>query len=130
MSKPNVGTVLFQVALLALVVALVDDTLVRVGLAVVPGMLLAQRALAAAGRHGATGWTGPERRKDAVVRDYVTELLQHLRDFYTTCHLMRSSQMPVEAAMERAVHIEQELNRILGELVVTARGEATAPETT
>lgn len=128
MKKGNAGTILFEVGLLTLVVALVDQTLLRVGLAFVPGMLLAQRALGLVGGAGSDPWAGAnERRKDHTMRRYVEELLQRVREFYTTCHLMRSGQIQVEAALERTTKIEQELNRLLAELTSTAKGEPAGP---
>ena len=43
--KPETGTILFEVALLTIVVLLVDEWLIRGALAFIPAMLLAQRAL-------------------------------------------------------------------------------------
>ncbi|MBI4541078.1 MAG: hypothetical protein HY704_16370 [Gemmatimonadetes bacterium] len=121
MKKANWVTVLLEVGLLALIVAIVDQTLVRVGLAVIPGMLLAQHAVRGSAGSGNAAGRGAERRKDQVVRDHVNELLQLIREFYTTCHLMRSNQIPVESAVERTTRIEQELNRILGDVVQAVR---------
>ena len=56
--KDQNGTILVEVALLTIIVLLVDETLVRAGMAFVPAMLLAQRALSAAGRSS----TGPPGR--------------------------------------------------------------------
>lgn len=127
MKKGKLGTILFEVGLLTLVVALVDQTLLRVGLAFVPGMLLAQRALGSV-EASSDPWAGAnERRKDHTMRRYVEELLQRVREFYTTCHLMRSGQIHLEAALERTARIEQELNRLLAKLTRTARGQPAAP---
>ena len=44
--KPALGTLFFHVALLAIIVLLVDERLMRGALAILPAMLLSQRARA------------------------------------------------------------------------------------
>lgn len=126
MKTANVGTIVFELALLAAIVALVDDTLLRVGLAVLPGMLLAQQATRGSST-GADAWSGnQDRRTDQEAREHVNRLLQRLREFHTTCHLMRSNQISADAAIERAAAIEQDLNRILADLTQAARAGPAA----
>lgn len=126
MEKATVGLVLFEVALLAGVLAFVDDTLIRVGLGFVPAMLLAQRALditPGPGEIRVRGVGGVDRRRNHLVRDYVDVLLQRVREFYAACHLLRSRQISQEEATERIHAIEQDLDRILGEVTRASRIE-------
>ena len=74
--KPDTGTILFEVALLTVVVLLVDEWLIRGGLAFIPAMLLAQRALDAGGSRAPEGPTSTD-DQGGPVREHVTKLLQH-----------------------------------------------------
>jgi hypothetical protein len=114
-----------MVALLSFAVVLVDERLLRTAVAVLPALWLAQRALQvrAAGKE-TVGEAGADRRTDAEVRAYVDRLLKHLREFYTTCHLMGAKVLTAEAAEERANTIEKELNRLLAEITEATRAKA------
>lgn len=119
--------VVIEVVALVLIVALIDDPLLRVALAIGPGLLLAQRALDVQ-KEG--GDDVIEQRSDAVVRNYVDELLRRIRQFYSACHLLRSDQITSDVAQERVVEIEADLNRMLADIMGASKGEDTAePET-
>ena len=113
------GIVLFEVVLIALAVVLVDDLAVRVAMAMVPAMLLAQRALAA------DASTGPrvgaanrqaDSRDDAQAHEGIGELLTLLREFYSTCHLFGKEQISAVEAQVRTAAVEKKLNQLLGVL--------------
>ena len=131
------ATVFFMVAVMAFAMVLVDDRWVRVGLGLLPALLLAQRALLGAGI-GATeeylvgaaaeaqraGGATEDRRGDDAVRGYIDELLKHIREFYTTCHLMAGGQMEPEEAKNVAAGVERQLNRLLAEISDEAQERA------
>ena len=118
-------TVYFMLAVMGFAMVLVDDRWVRVGLGLLPALLLAQRALSGAGVRSAE--VAPrvgaaDHRANAVVRDYIDDLLKHFREFYTTCHLMAGGQLDPEEAKDLAAGIERRLNELLAEVTDAARG--------
>jgi len=132
MDKNETLSVFLMVTLLAFAVVLVDERLLRTAIAVLPALMLAQKALgmqrkteaeaaAAAAAEKPPVATGQERRQDELVRGYIEELLKYFREFYTMCHLM-GSVLTVEAAEERANNLERDLNQLLAKVTETARG--------
>ena len=118
--------VVIEITALVLIVALIDDPLLRVALAVGPGLLLTQGALDVQKEERDDV---DERRSDPAVRNHVDELLRRIRQFYSACHLLRSDQITSDAAQERVVEIEADLNRILADIMNASKGEnATEPE--
>ena len=116
-------TVLLMLGILAFAVVLVDDRWVRVGLGLLPALLLAQRALMGSGVGGDSHRVGAaNRRADEAVRGYIDELLKHFREFYTTCHLMAGGQLEPEEAKSLAGAIERRLNALLAEITEASRG--------
>lgn len=122
MFKDQRGAILFEVALLTIIVLLVDETLVRAGMAFVPAMLLAQRALKAAASAGSNGHG--DRRLDVPARNYIEELLSHFREFYATCHLMGSGKLSSDEALERTNGLEKSLNQLLAEVTAATKERA------
>lgn len=124
MDKNETLSVFLMVVLLAFAVVLVEERWLRVAVAVLPALMLAQRALAM-GRPAVTYDPAPpaagDRRQDEEVRQHVEQLLKHFREFYATCHLMSVKALTVEAAEERANTIEKDLNRLLARITETAR---------
>lgn len=124
MEKSETVSVLLMVVLLAFAVVLVDERLLRTGLAVLPALMLAQKALGVGqAPQGPTAarTTTDERRQDEEVRSHIEQLLKYFREFYATCHLMSSKVLTVDAAEERANNLERDLNRLLAEVTQTAR---------
>ena len=70
--KPETGTILFEVALLTVVVLLVDEWLIRGALAFIPAMLLAQRALDA-GKKASERTSTDEELLEQPVREVTRE---------------------------------------------------------
>ncbi len=127
--QPAMGTILFHVALLTIIVLLVDERLMRGALAIIPAMLLAQRAIGATREQTSGDWTGiHDRRMDEHVRHHIEKLLGHFREFYAMNHLMSTGGMTSEEALVRASDIEKDLNRLLDEVTAGPEGEAGAPE--
>lgn len=116
-------TVLFLLAVMAFAIVLVDDRWVRVGLGLLPGLLLAQRALMGSGlgQQAAPRVGAADRRADEEVRGYIDELLQHFREFYTTCHLMTTGSLEPAEAKTLAAGIERKLNELLARVTDAAR---------
>lgn len=124
MDKNETISVLLMVTLLAFAVVLVDDRLLRTGLAVLPALMLAQKALGvgqAPAPAAAPLTLAEERRRDEEMRSHVDQLLKHFREFYTTCHLLSANVLTIEAAEERTANLERDLNQLLGKITETAR---------
>ena len=125
--QSQTGTILFEVALLTIVVLLVDETLMRGALAFIPALLLAQRALQGS-VEASEDWTSTDdRRSDQTIRKHVNKLLDHFREFYTTCHLMGSGGITSEEALQRTNDLEMELNRLLDEVTHESEELADLP---
>lgn len=124
MNKNDSFAVYFMVVLLAFAVVLVDERWLRTAVAVLPALVLAQRAL------GMSDGTKPaqvpedDRRHDEEIRAYIDRLLKHFREFYATCHLVGARVLTTEAAEERANNLEKELNKLLAEITEAARTRA------
>lgn len=124
MNKDERISVLLMVALLAFAVVLVDERLLRTAVAVLPALMLAQKALGigqAKTLQPPPPTSGEERRRDEEIRGYIEQLLKHFREFYTTCHLMSVKVLTIEAAEERANNLERDLNQLLARITETAR---------
>ncbi len=128
--QPALGTILFHVGLLTLIVLLVDERVMRGALAIIPVLLIAQRAMGAAQTKETGDWTGiQDRRMDEHVRMHVEKLLAHFREFYAMNHLMSTGKMSSDEALVRAGEIEKDLNRLLDEVTAGPEEvEAAAPE--
>ncbi|GMV05065.1 MAG: hypothetical protein AMXMBFR53_13450 [Gemmatimonadota bacterium] len=123
MEKSESVSVLLMVVLLAFAVVIVDERVLRTSIAVLPALMLAQKALGV-GRPPAEPAplpAGEDRRKDEEVRSHIEQLLKHFREFYTTCHLMNNNVLTIEAAEERVNNLERDLNRLLAKVTETAR---------
>lgn len=126
MEKGDTWNVMFLLALMAFAVILVEERWLRVAIALLPTMLLAQRALE--GTPAAEPMTGfAERRRDDEVRSYIDELLKHFREFYTNVHMLAKGELSPEEAAGWATQLERELNSLLAEVTDAARGDASPP---
>ena len=124
MDKNERLSVFLMVVLLAVAVVLVDDRLRRTAVAVLPALMLAQKAMgigqAPASAPVAVS-SADDRRRDEEMRGHVEQLLKHFREFYTTCHLMSVNVLTLEAAEERVNNLERDLNQLLARITETAR---------
>lgn len=123
--KVDTGSIWILMFVLAFAVVIIDERWLRVMVAFVPALLLAQRAL-----HSPIGAEkdpedGGERRTDRETRAAIDELLRHIREFYLTCHLMGSGKMSPEEAVEQSAQVERELNRLLARVNRGARARNT-----
>ena len=119
-------TIFFMLAVMAFAVVLVDDRWVRVGLGLLPALLLAQRALGGGGvgrRDRERVGAAADRRGDQDVRAHIEELLKHFREFYTTCHLMATGNLEPAEAKDLAAGIERRLNKLLAEVTDAVKSE-------
>ncbi|NJD18792.1 MAG: hypothetical protein FIA95_05850 [Gemmatimonadetes bacterium] len=126
MDKNETLSVLLMVVLLAFAVVLVDERWLRTGLAVLPGLMLAQRALGmgtaqAEAKAATAAALAEDRRHDLEMRAHIEQLLKHFREFYATCHLMSVNVLTTAAAEERATNLERDLNQLLARITETGR---------
>ncbi len=128
-NKPETVTILFEVALLTLVVFLVDEWLIRGALAFIPAMLLAQRALDAGGPQASSALTSPLfQGGNHAIRGRVTKLLEYLRQFNATCHLAGSGEITPEEALLRTSNLEKDLSRLLADVTDGPQEVAKRPQ--
>ena len=122
MQKGDVGSVVLLMFVLAFGVVIVDERWLRVLVAIVPALLLAQRAMSVpAQKEEDVGMA--DRRDDLDTRGAIDELLRLIREFYLTCHLMGAGKMDSEDAMEKVAAQEKDLNRLLARVTDWARGK-------
>jgi hypothetical protein len=112
MQKSDVASVVLLIFVLSFAVVIVDERWLRVAIAFVPAMLLAQQALRKSDKQSPDE-DPPDRRSDQLVRSAVDELLRHIREFYLTCHMMGTGKLSPDDAVEKAAQQELELNRLL-----------------
>lgn len=117
-------TVLFLLAVMAFAIILVDDRWVRVGLGLLPALLLAQRALMGSGIGLASVPSGNERRADDTIRDQIQELLKLIREFYTTCHMVAVGQLEPAKAKAKAQVVERKLNAMMARMLDKVEGRS------
>jgi len=121
-------TILFMVVVMAFAIVLVDDRWIRVGLGLLPALLLAQRAMAGSGVGSEATATadGSERRTNDGVREKVAELLKLIREFYTTCHMVAVGQLEPSKAKAKAAVVERRLNQMMAEMLEEAEGDPSS----
>jgi len=117
-------SVFLMVLLLAFAVILVDERWLRTAVAVLPALMLAQKAMGAGKREPEVPAKPTDRRTDEEIRGYIDRLLKHFREFYTTCHLMGANVLTPEAAEERVAKMELDLNKFLAEVTEVAKARA------
>ena len=115
--------IVLEVVALGIVLALVDDTLVRVVIGLVIALLLARSALTA-GRD--TGAEGPpvgldERRQDHLFRHWVNVLLKKVREFHTVCQGVSSGGVNLAVGQLRISEIEKEISELMGQVTESAK---------
>lgn len=125
MKKTDVASIVLLIVILSFAVVIVDERWLRVAIAFVPALLLAQQGLRAQGgqeEDSVTGWE--ERRANLEMRASVDELLRHIREFYLTCHMMGTGKMSPDDAVEKAAQQELQLNRLLARVTDRAKSGA------
>lgn len=125
MQKADVASMVLLIVVLTFAVLIVDERWLRVAIAFVPALLLAQQGLRAASAEKTepeVEWAG--RRKDLEMREMVDELLRHIREFYLTCHMMGTGRLSPDDAVEKAAQQELQLNRLLARVTDGAKARA------
>jgi hypothetical protein len=120
-NENRTGDVLLLLLVLAFAVVVVDERWLRTLVAVVPALILAQKAMGGRGGGGETKVGVADRRSDLDTRDSIDELLRLIREFYLTCHLMGTGGMNPDVALERVGEQEKELNSLLARVTDRAR---------
>lgn len=121
--------VVLALVVVAVAAAYVESMGLRVALVVVPALFLTQQALAAAGAAGgkdeaasigveeAARRLEEDRRSDLAVRRHIRQLLELIRDFYSTCHMVAVGQLSPAKAKARARDVEEKLNEIMKDML-------------
>lgn len=125
MKKADLASVALLVFVLVFAVVIVDERWLRVAIAFVPALLLAQQSLRAgqeAEEDSVSGWA--DRRTDLEMRTSVDELLRHIREFYLTCHMMGTGKITPDDAVEKAAQQELQLNQLLARITDDAKTRA------
>lgn len=115
--------IVLEVVALGVVLALVDDTLVRVVIGLVIALLLARSALTAGREPGVEGPpTGlDERRQDHLFRHWVNVLLKKIREFHTVCQGVSSGGVNLAVGQLRIHEIEKEISELMGQVTESAK---------
>jgi len=125
MKKADVASIVLLIFVMLFAVVIVDERWLRVAIAFVPTLLLAQQGLKAFADDedkSASGWA--DRRTDLEMRGSVDELLRHIREFYLTCHMMATGKITPDDAVEKAAQQELQLNRLLARVTDGAKTRA------
>lgn len=114
-----------EVAALGAILALVEDTVARVALGLMVGLLLARSALTPIARGKAEG--PPEglddRRHDHLFRHWVNTLIKKIREFHAVCQGMRERSVNVSVAQLRVREIEKDLHSLMDQVADSAKPE-------
>ena len=125
MKKADLASIVLLILVLFFAVVIVDERWLRVAIAFVPALLLAQqgvRASSVAEEDLASRWA--DRRVDLEMRRSVAELLRHIREFYLTCHMMGTGKLSPDDAVERVAQQELQLNQLLARVTDGAKAKA------
>ncbi len=115
--------VVIEVVALGAILALVDDTVPRVALGLLIGLLLARNALTPArGRLVEGAPEGlDERRHDHLFRHWVNVLLKKVREFHTVCQGVASGGVNVAVGQLRINEIEREIRELMNQVTESAK---------
>lgn len=120
---------------LAVVVVLIDDPWLRSAVALIPLVVLARMALGGAGAAAAAtaaersaqaaraaqvardAQAEADRRSDMTVRRQIQDLLDLIREFYTTCHMVAIGQLEPSKAKAKALVVETKLNEMTAQML-------------
>lgn len=115
--------IVVEIVALGAILAFVDDTVVRVALGLLVGLLLARGALL-------TGKTqeedGPpagldDRRQDHLFRHWINVLLKKVREFHTVCQGVATGGVNMAVGQLRIHEIEKEIQELLTQVTESAK---------
>mgnify|MGYP007073289663 FL=1 len=69
-----------------------------------------------------------ERRSDLAVRRHIKQLLEHIRDFYSTCHMVAVGQLSPAKAKSKAQEVEEKLNEMMQDMLERLGEGSEGPE--
>ncbi len=122
MQKQDTGSILILMFVLAFAVVFIDERFLRTAVALLPALLLMQRALSRGRSEKSGGLVGAaNRRFDSSMRGSVDELLKYIREFYLTCYMLGTGKMTNGEAIENASEMEVKLNQLLAQVTEEAR---------
>lgn len=64
-----------------------------------------------------------DRRQDATIRRHVRQLLELIRDFYSTCHMVAVGQLSAAKAKDKARDVEEKLDTMMQEMLARIDAE-------
>ena len=70
----------------------------------------------------------PDRRSDETIRRQVRDLLELIREFYSTCHMVAVGQLEPSKAKSKAQVVEMKLQAMMADML--ERVEAAAEDET
>ncbi len=115
--------VVIEVVALGAILALVEDTVPRVALGLLIGLLLARNALTPV--RGAMIEGAPEgldeRRHDHLFRHWVNVLLKKVREFHAVCQGVSSGGVNLAVGQLRINEIEREIRELLNQVTESAK---------
>ena len=114
--------IVLEVTALGVILALVDNTPIRVALGLLIAIMLARSALVAGKRrHDQVPASTYERRQDHLFRHWVDVLLKRIREFHTICHSMHEDKANLTIAQMKLREIEADLQNLLSQVADSAK---------
>ena len=115
--------VVAEVVALGLILIFVEDTVVRVALGLLMGMLLARSALIAGKLEEADGPPSglDDRRQDHLFRHWINVLLKKVREFHTVCQGVATGGVNMAVGQLRIHEIEKEIQELLSQVTDSAK---------
>ncbi len=114
--------IIVEVAVLVLILAVVEETLPRVLLGLMVGLLLARSALMPEITTAAAAPEGlDERRHDHLFRHWVDVLLKKIREFHTVCQGVQHGGVNVAVGQLRLREIEKEIVDLMDQVTDSAK---------
>jgi hypothetical protein len=106
-----------EVFILGIILAVVDDTVLRVVLGLLIGVLLARSALSGGEK---VSTAGQERRQDHLFRHFVNVLLKKIREFHTVCQGISRGGVNMAVGQLRLKEIEREIIDLMSQVTDSA----------
>lgn len=113
--------VLVEVVALGAILAMVENTVVRVLLGLTVALLLARAAIAEPGPPNGPPTGLPERRQDHLFRHWLNTLIKKAREFHTVCQGVKDEKVNLAVGQLKIQQIEQELQKLLTQMADTVK---------